>query len=183
MGLAKVDKNMARGKRLSATERLARLERERKRLEAAAAVELAVSRPVLKPLVDAIEGMKKKVAEANKGFGDGPQSFAVREAKHQNWIAQIRAEQLVASAVLANAENVAPALEKALSVLATDPNASASDVRDAIDSAFASGTENIAELADVLANVTAERKNYSAANSPAKGKDDGALRLEENGDG
>lgn len=174
---------MGRGKRLSAAERLARMDRERKKLEAQAAVEMAVSRPVLRPLIDAIDGLKRRIADANKGFGDGPQSFAVRRTKHENWLAQIRAEQLVASAVLANAENVAPALEKALSVLATDPNASASDVRDAIDSAFASGTENVAELAERLAEITEERKLYSAANSPTKGKDDGALRLEENGDG
>jgi len=57
----------------------------------------AQSDPALAPLFEELEGQKKIIREAKKGLGKGPQSFAVRIQKHEDWIDKIELEQMDAS--------------------------------------------------------------------------------------
>ena len=46
----------------------------------------------------------KKIREARKGLGSGPQSFDARIVKHEKWIVKIDEERIIAHSHLSDAE-------------------------------------------------------------------------------
>ena len=113
---------MSKRNRRSPEEMLkARLE-DVKRLEAASALARAKSNPKLTPIVEALEENEKALLEAKKGFGKGPQSFSIRLQAHDLWIAEITAQQQLASAQAVNGDAAkhvgASVLEEASALIA-----------------------------------------------------------------
>jgi len=68
---------------------IADTEAKLEKLRLRAAKKAASDNPLVAPLVAQKDELVKQLREAKKLMGEGPQSAAVRIAKHENWIAKI----------------------------------------------------------------------------------------------
>lgn len=117
--------NEAKTKRKHRTpaEILVEAEQRIERLRLRQAKKEAANDPAIKTLLDEKEDAAKRIREAKKLLGDGPQSATERIKKHEAWIERINAEADEARTILSFAttelDDINARIEQAVSELAS----------------------------------------------------------------
>ena len=89
--------------RRTPAEIIAETEAKLSRLRVKQARKDASSNPAVAELLAELEDLRKDIREAQKGLGDGPQSFNASIVKHQVWIAKIEEKRALAEEILSGA--------------------------------------------------------------------------------
>jgi len=86
--------------RRTPAEIIAETEAKLSRLRVSQAKKDASSNPAVAELLAELEDLRKDIREAQKGLGDGPQSFNASIVKHQVWIQKIGEKRALAEEIL-----------------------------------------------------------------------------------
>jgi len=86
--------------RKTPAEMIAETEAKLGRLRVKQAKKDASSNPAVAALLVELEDLRKDIREAQKGLGDGPQSFNASIVKHQVWIDKIEEKRALAETIL-----------------------------------------------------------------------------------
>jgi len=95
---------MEKRKQRTPQEIIAETEAKLARLQLRQAKQQAKTNPAVAELYEQLDTVNKDIREAQKGLGDGPQSFDARIEKHEAWIVKIESQRLDAQELLGLAE-------------------------------------------------------------------------------
>ena len=96
--------HMEKRKQRTPQEIIAETEAKLARLQVKAAKQEAKSNPAVADLQARLDDITKDIREAQKGLGDGPQSFNARIEKHEVWINKIEDQRTEAEELLESSE-------------------------------------------------------------------------------